>query len=436
MAFIDSHPHPRVLFVGWDEDDPNLLAMTDLVATPRIWDGELSSIRWKDWDAVVTRADFEYSPYGHAVEALAFGVRDLPQYGGAGQEVRSGETRQVSPEFQINDDLPDDLRRLVRDDLVPHLSALPGRPLMVALDQGWPHRIKSAACVGDGSYWFAQDPDGTLIAGSYATKGEGHVWCVPFEPEHPERWLAAVMREWRRLRPDVFPDRDPWQQRPQWMSRAELDATARIEDAESELEELMASRLTAIEGLRDELRSAQKATDSGVRRLLTAQGDYELTEEVLRALQRLGFEVEDRDGAIPKGAPRQEDLRVSLPGSQGIVEVKGYTRGAKQSDLLKITKYAALFERETKRPPARQWYVCNQFLATDPDHRPDILAGADDDLAEFGSDGGVVIDTRELFKLVRSVEDGHLTAEDARTSLLESPPRYVAPVVESTTEPN
>jgi hypothetical protein len=335
----------------------------------------------------------------------------------------------VSPQFQINDDLPDELRRLVRDDLAPWLRGHPQRPLMTSSDQYSRHPVTLEDCGEDAPIWFALDPDGTLIAGAYATTSTGSVWCIPFVPEHQSRWLAAALKEWHRARPQAFPDRDPWQQRLQWMSQPELDASARIEDAETELEELITTRRAAIETLRDTLRSAQNAADHGVRRLLTAQGDSELTAEVFQALISLGFSVENRDGSVPKGTAKQEDLRVTQPGEgTGIAEVKGYTRGAKQSDLLKITKYATLFERETGQPPARQWYVCNQFLATDPDSRPEILAGADDDLAEFGSDGGVVIDTRELFKLIRAVEDGRLTAEDARESLWNSPPRYVAPI--------
>lgn len=428
MALIDSHPHPRVLFVGWGEDDPNLLKMMGLVATSQVWNGKPSSVRWADWDAVVARHEFSYAWGPHMVEVLAFGADTLPTLNTSGHSVKSGGIKQVSPEFETNDDLPDELRRLIRDDLAPWLRDQSARPLMNAPDTYSTQRLTLNDCVGDGATWFARDPDGTLIAGSYATVSGGRVWCVPFLPEHPDRWLAAALSEWHKVRPDVFPDRDPWRQRPQWMSRPELDAMARIEDAETELEALITTRRAAIETLGDTLRSAQSEADQGVRRLLTAQGDSELTAAVVQALTSFGFSVENRDDSVPKGTAKQEDLRVTPPGEgTGIAEVKGYTRGAKQSDLLKITKYATMFERETGQPPARQWYVCNQFLATDPDSRPDILAGADDDLAEFGTDGGVVIDTRELFKLIRSVEDGRITAEEARASLWNSPPRYVAP---------
>jgi len=435
MAFIDSHPHPRVLFVGWDENDPDLREMEALVATPKVWDGLTSSVRWEDWDAAVTRSKFTYTRGPHIVDVLAFGVRELPHLIHSGRSVCSGQLDQVSPQFQINDDLPDEIRRLVRDDLAPWLRSRPRRPLMALFDQYSVHPITLDNCGEDELTWFAQDPDGTLIAGAYPTTSTGSVWCVPFVPEHPSRWLAAALKEWHRARPDAFPDRDPWQDRPHWSSREELRARARLKEAETELEALVAARRVEIATLGDELRTAQGEAERGVRRLVAAQGDAELTEEVALALSELGFEVEKRDEVIPAGMAKQEDLRVSLPGGRpGIVEVKGYTRGAKQGDLMKITKYAMLFEREMGHPPERQWYVCNQFLATDPDQRPQILAGADDDLVEFAAGGGAVIDTRELFKLVRAVEDGWSTVEDARTSLWNSPPRYVAPIAGSTAE--
>lgn len=426
MAVIGSHPHPRVLFVGWEEDDPALEEMARLVPTARLWDGYPSSIRWKDWDAVVARAPFSYG-WGAPVAVLALNVEDLPNTEAESgiRTVSSGRQAQVSPEFEINGALPAGLRRLVSDDLAPWLSSQDSRPLMAISDVPFASEPRSVGAVPP--LWFARDPDSTMIAGAYKSPRGGPVWSLPYEPEHPARWLSAALLQWHEDMPEAFPDRDPWQQRPGWMTRDEQDIATQIDVAEADLEREIARRRSEIEVLRDGLRSAQRAADSGIRQLLTSQGDEDLTSAVSAALTTLGFRVELRDDAIPPGQAKQEDLRVTPPGGKtGIAEVKGYSGGAKQGDLLKITKYATLFERETGEPPERQWYVCNQFMKMDPDTRQQILAGADEDLAEFAADGGAVIDTRDLFKLVRSFEDGIVTAEEARGALWTSPPRFVA----------
>lgn len=417
MAVIDANPHPRVLFVGWHPDEPAFLEMAELVPTGRVWDGIAASVRWPDWDAVVARGPFIYSAKStHPVAVLALGVTTLPaiDFPGARQPVSYGERSQVSPEFEINDGLGEPLRGLVREELAPWLRRQPKRPLMTRLSYRAAMRSEPTNAPGHASAWFARDPDGALIAGSYVCHSGGSVWSLPFEPEHPARWLAAALQQWHEERPDAFPSQDPWQRRAHWMSRAEREASAEIDAAERELREEVARRTSQIESLRHRLGALSATADRTSRRLLTATGD-DLVDAVAESLTDLGMSM----------ARRGPLSTATMPvGETAIVQVEGCTAGASPRDLLRTAKAAAAYERETGRAPERAWYVVNHFLAVDPDQRPEVLTGADDSVAEFASDGGAVIDTRELFALVRAVEDGLVSTDDALAALWSSGPRF------------
>lgn len=118
-----------------------------------------------------------------------------------------------------------------------------------------------------------------------------------------------------------------------------------------------------------------------------------------------------------------EDLRVSDPCHpewSNITEVKGYSGGGRTSDLQAISRFAGVFQSRNGRPPGSRWYVVNQFREHDPEVRQELLSGADEDVAEFAKDGGLAIDTRQLFRMVSDIIDEKLTADDARRLLRES----------------
>jgi hypothetical protein len=68
-------------------------------------------------------------------------------------------------------------------------------------------------------------------------------------------------------------------------------------------------------------------------------------------------------------------------------------------------------------PPDAVWYIANHDLADNPDNRKPALKENPSEVKEFGKDQGLVIDTLELFKLKRAVDDGKLTKDEARTLL-------------------
>ena len=100
----------------------------------------------------------------------------------------------------------------------------------------------------------------------------------------------------------------------------------------------------------------------------------------IEALRQLKFGVEDVDEDLTPGTAKVEDLRLTDPDDPAwtnITEVRGYTGGAKLSDLQRIGRFAGLFLRRTGEFPKSRWYLVNQFLRADPDTRQRPLVGVE-----------------------------------------------------------
>jgi hypothetical protein len=266
---------------------------------------------------------------------------------------------------------------------------------------------------------FVLDPEENIIAGAFERGRDRWCWTLPYVPEHPELWFAAALEDWHEKTPQMVPLIPGWTSREEWMTQDEIAIRADLDELEMERTRI-AEKLNTREL---ELRSAQSAAssvaDSGLRRLLTAQGDA-LVQATIDALQKLGYEVENVDQTVDPGIAKVEDLRLrdmDDPSWTNITEVKGHAGGAKVNDLHQLGRFAELFVLRTGESPRSRWYVVNQFVQSDPDTRRAPLVGADEDVTFFAEIGGLVIDTRELFQLTRAVKDGRIGPADARRLL-------------------
>jgi hypothetical protein len=102
------------------------------------------------------------------------------------------------------------------------------------------------------------------------------------------------------------------------------------------------------------------------------------------------------------------------------MQIRGYADAAKLSDLQRLTLFAEQFSARNGSLRTSCWYVVNQFLNTDPDLRPLPLENSKEDVARFAKNGGLILDTRELFQLVRAVDAGRLASAEARRMLRSS----------------
>jgi hypothetical protein len=443
MVVIGAPTHPQVLFTGFTDADPGFTAMSALVPTARLLaDGGMKDLRAIEWDVVVSaRTDVDAPDHMHVL-ALGCGRVGLARSDKGGSSVSYGG-KQPSETLHVADDLPDTLRRLVVGELVPWLQAQPIRPFLVwsggshvMTSVGFGRPVESfprQATQPAGLVPFVRDADGNMIAGAFKRSASGWCWALPFVPENPELWLAAALSDWHERTPERVPALPGWRSRAAWASPLEATVRADLAVLRSERQRLLAELDARETALGSAETAAIAAADAGPRQLLTAQGD-KLVDAVTDALETLGYTVVnvDNEEAVAIGQPKVEDLRLSdpdEPGRTNITEVRGYTGGAKVSDLQRLARFAALYLLSSGALPTTRWYVVNQFLNTDPYTRRRPLAGSEDDLSVFAEDGGLVIDTRDLFHLARRVDEGGMSTAEARALLrravgvLQMPPR-------------
>jgi len=166
----------------------------------------------------------------------------------------------------------------------------------------------------------------------------------------------------------------------------------------------------------------------GPRRLLTEKGDP-LKEAVAVALGQLGYVVTDRDlEAPPDPGGKIEDLGVDDPDDgtvDPIVEVKGYDSGAKANDLASMGRHLVR-AFEAGRSPTAIWWIANHWRMRSPDDRPALLDSEEPQIGKFAAENKplVLVDTRDLFRAVRAVEDGLVEAAEVRASLRSARGRW------------
>lgn len=266
---------------------------------------------------------------------------------------------------------------------------------------------------------FVREEDGNPCAGYWHRGNDDgpQWWWLPEDTPERDQWVFAAFAAWRKVDPERFPAPPDWTQDPEWSTASELTARASLEEYRRETATILAQRMEEDHKLRRVVEDERARADSRERRLLTASGDP-LKDQVSDVLIELGFAVVDSDALEANQAEKLEDLRVSDGAWTALVEVKGYTKGAKTNDLQKFTRPVGRYVRDTGREPDALWYIVNQEAGSDPGQRRPPLTSNPDDVESFGEDGGLVIDTVELFRLQRSVHLGTISKDAARAMLM------------------
>jgi hypothetical protein len=383
----------------------------------------------------VRESDYDALVYEGNIDSVDAGLNIL-QFGGSPTvDQFQYTTRNMEATFEIRlygngragrleapIDLPAEVASLVQQSLAPHLLPVSPRSLLRETISSWPGGIRPdpAPTVIQP---FVSEHNGNACAGRWRRPVDDswvEHWWLPLDTPHKPMWVRAAFAEWRRHDPERFPLRIEWANDPQWMTRAEIDAAELLAAAEEELRIATARLSGEVDVCRRKLASAVDAANQQERLLLTAQGD-DLKAEVTATLSELGFQVVDSDELRKaEGSSLFEDLEVKdHSGWTAIVEVRGYIRGAKTSDLQRLARAARGFERRTGRDPDARWYIVNHNFAQPPGVRRPVLAGSESDVSEFAIDNGCVIDTRELFRLRESVRRGLMSSEQARELMRE-----------------
>lgn len=436
MSVINEVVHPQAVFVNFGEDDTRLRAMASMVEGSLLLPegDDLGPRRKLDWDIWVQRGGQVSAAPDH-MHVLAMGTTSmgLIQTDRGRSTLFYGSTNH-SPTMRIPPGLPEDIERLVRNELVPWASELESRPILkrsIPKSGGWgPSDTPIRGTKPDLSLVpFLLDADGHVIAGAFKREAgsSSWIWVIPHECAHPEVWLSVAMRDWHERTPHRVPRRTVWYAREAWMTGAESLAEQKLDLLERRRQRWEGLHARRREALEAELTHARTDATRGIRRLLTSNDD-DLVQAVAEMLAGLGYEVTDEDQRrLESGQGKAHDLNVrdpDAPDRDVIVEVKGFGKGARGA-LAQGNQHILRFAvANGGRTPDACWLVLNHFKDRDPDERPALLQGADEDIAIFASNGGVLIDTRDLFRLGRCVDDGLLSRADARRLLRRASGRF------------
>ncbi|MBD8057529.1 hypothetical protein IC607_00915 [Cellulomonas sp. JH27-2] len=409
-------PHPRVLF---DEMPDELFAkLAPYGATVGRLGVDVPVLHPSDWDLFVS---FDLQPSTpDDVHVLSFGGDDFWDLGTDGWGTTfSPRLLEESHARSITAGPDPRFRALVERSIVETAPAPPRRVFSAAREAymtplatvGAEHGVVSFICTRRGM------TDGIWT------------WVLPDYTTHEDQWLALMLNELRVHDPSRFPSEPDWATGPVW-------GAPQVREAARELANIAAERAQVIAALDErasitaaKLEQAAATAADGPQRLLTADGAA-LEAAVQDALGDLGFGVramDDHHDAVT-GA-KLEDLRVTdLDGAWTcLVEIKGYSKGARLGDISKIVgRPSTFYAAEAGRPADSVWHIVNAWRTADPSTREVALAN-DAELAPLVEAGGALIDTRDLFRAWRDVIENEARADDVRASLRTTSGRWVWP---------
>jgi hypothetical protein len=267
---------------------------------------------------------------------------------------------------------------------------------------------------------------GQCLAGRFLRPyAESECWCFPkYAISITPEIVKVALHEWQKRDPETFPSAE-WVIEPPWRTPAENRIATELHELEAKRAAILAELDEQQEVLVAALSTARRSAEAHERLLLTARGD-DLVQAVTECLVDLGFSATNMDDVYPAG-DRREDLQVTareVPEWVALVEVRSYRRGAQSDDLQRIGRFSKRYLRDNGREADALWYVVNQFNEDNPAQRPPVLASKEPELAEFANDDGVAIDTTHLFRLWMAVKSGRLTAEEARSRLMQAGGRF------------
>lgn len=427
---VGRKPTPRVLVLT--EDEELIEKVAELVPTYDVVDS-VADRRQEEYDFVIATRSIRYrsftgvqAPAGHLF-LLTFGVEEM----GAVVVDRDGpddwsETGirythySQATELIVPGNVHSPLVPMVESDLLPAARRRDGEHLVIGTS-AVPVPIDKTA-----SRPLLKTADGGYIAALWARPGGGFALGLPADVTDRVGWIKAALKVFRAIEPERFEQIPGWEELDEWSTAEERDLRGTLAELEAEREQVTRELDEQIDEVRAHLAATSAKAEAGWRRLLTAQGD-ELVDVVSAALEHLGFEVKPMD---PEADPnnRLEDLRLTDRDDdqwEALVEVRGYKGGAQLSDLARVTRFVRRYRDETDRWPPAVWYVVNQLAGRDPEARQPVLSSQPAELEEWAdANGGLAVDTTDLFRLVVAVDEGKVSASEARQQLRDARVRF------------
>lgn len=413
---------PRVLLVKEPEGEGLSASDLDFIPTVReVTVAELKTTRLGEWDVAILYNVGTFFAAGK-LRCIVFGDKPFADriVEGRGREIYSCDGSSTAEEFAVPANVPEDVKTLVINDILPELKKNRSNPTL-RINLGFPSFPERRKLIEA----FVSDLDDNPYVGvCYPYGPEQPIWFVP-RSSSPALWVRAALRLWAIEDAARFAIRQDWTRDPLWASPQEVDLLRREAEAVAAFREAASAHEQERALLQTELRhiSATEST-SGRRRLLT-EAASSLVAAVSASLEFLGFEVIDRDRDQGTKGVKLEDLLVRDGRWVSVVEVRGYKGGASTNDLLRLGRFATSYAAREGRPPDAVWYITNQFRFEPPQDRPTVLRESESQVQEFGVGGGLVIDTAVLFQLLNDVEVGVIDPSEARGLIKNTSGRLV-----------
>ncbi len=421
MNPINAQPRPRVLF----ENVPSeiLAELSPMVPTSATIT-QAYSVHEPEYDILVTFAEDAGKRNKH-LHVLSFGARY------ADGLHRTQPTR--AKEMSIPAGIDPRLKKMVESTVVPNVP----EDLKVTWAQPRVSRQGQPPLISTGDVDGRSTPLLFISADQYAyallrtretNPNSGLSLLLPAELTNHADWFRLFLELVAEKDPETVPTPLDWPTSDQWAPPALRQALSALTGVRLERERLLADLDAREDSLARDVEQEIQAAAAGAQMLLTADGD-DLTDAVTAALTSLGFRVRNMDTHHDeKTGAKLEDLRVTEaedPQWISLAEVKGYTRGAKVSDVPQITgRPDAAFTRETGDFPSTVWHIVNTWRGTDPSTRRKAIDNDAVDLRPLTDADGAIIDTRDLFLAWRDVQSGAAQATDVRKSLKTARTRW------------
>ncbi|AIE76273.1 hypothetical protein [Synechocystis sp. PCC 6714] len=213
--------------------------------------------------------------------------------------------------------------------------------------------------------------------------------------------------------PGLFPEIFPYSERFSWLKSREyfLPNQANLLTKKAKLEDEYRLAVTEIESEIKKNQSKYKFLHN----LLTETGNP-LVKSVEYFLAWIGFEnIVNMDETNPE--IKEEDLQIPLEKGLLVVEVKGIGGTSKDSECSQISKIKYRRAKERKSCDVFALYIVNHQRYLPPLRRRNPPF-SEQQINDAQSDERGLLTTYELFKLYNNIEQGFITKEDAKISLL------------------
>lgn len=236
------------------------------------------------------------------------------------------------------------------------------------------------------------------------------VFAFPQLQEKKKDFLLGLIDE---LLPGLFPKIFPYSEQFSWLKSRDylLPNQANLLARKVRLEDEYKAALAEIEIEIKRNRSKYQFLHN----LITETGDL-LVKSVEYFLLWIGFEnIINMDEANPE--IKEEDLQIPLENGLLVIEIKGIGGTSKDSDCSQISKIKYRRAKERNSFDVFALYIVNHQRYLPPLKRRNPPF-SEQQINDAQSDERGLLTTYELFKLYHNIEQGFITKEDARISLL------------------